>query len=64
MLTEFAVRGINLTRIESRPAKRQQWEYVFFVDFQGHQDDPNVVSALDDLRDHAQFVKVLGSWPE
>jgi chorismate mutase/prephenate dehydratase len=60
----FARRSLNLTRIESRPAKHQQWEYVFFVDFQGHQDDPNVQAGLDELRDHAQFVKVLGSWPD
>jgi chorismate mutase/prephenate dehydratase len=56
--------GLNLTRIESRPSKRQTWEYVFFVDFQGHQDDPPVAAALAKLRGEALFVKVLGSWPE
>lgn len=56
--------GLNLTRIESRPSKRQTWEYVFFVDFQGHQDDPAVAAALDQLRSESLFLKVLGSWPE
>lgn len=63
-LQVMATRGLNLTRIESRPSKRQAWEYVFFVDFQGHQDDPAVSGALDELRQHAQFVRVIGSWPE
>jgi chorismate mutase/prephenate dehydratase len=63
-LQVFARRGLNLTRIESRPSKRQLWEYVFFVEFQGHQDDSDVRAALDDLREHAQFVKILGSWAE
>ncbi|TAK23152.1 MAG: prephenate dehydratase [Chloroflexota bacterium] len=60
----FAARGVNLTRIESRPSKRRIWEYVFFVDFQGHQDDPAVRQALAELGEHAQFIKVLGSWPD
>jgi chorismate mutase/prephenate dehydratase len=56
--------GLNLTRIESRPSKRQTWEYVFFVDFLGHQNDRPVAEALGRLREEALFVKVLGSWPE
>lgn len=60
----FATHGINLTRIESRPSKREVWEYVFFLDFQGHQDDEMVRRALAELADHAQWVKVLGSWPD
>jgi chorismate mutase/prephenate dehydratase len=63
-LQVMARRGLNLTRIESRPSKQQAWEYVFFLDFQGHQDDPVVQGALTELREHAQFVRVLGSWPE
>lgn len=60
----FAEGGINLTRIESRPSKKRVWEYVFFLDFQGHQDDEPVRHALRELGEHAQFVKVLGSWPD
>jgi chorismate mutase/prephenate dehydratase len=60
----FAEHGLNLTRIESRPSKREVWEYVFFLDFQGHKDDPAVERALEELRDVAIFVKVLGSWPD
>jgi chorismate mutase/prephenate dehydratase len=60
----FARRGLNLTRIESRPSKRQPWEYVFFVDFQGHRTDPDAETAISELRERAQFVRVIGSWPE
>lgn len=56
--------GLNLTRIESRPSKRQTWEYVFFVDFLGHQDDPAVAAALAKLNEEALYMRVLGSWPE
>jgi chorismate mutase/prephenate dehydratase len=60
----LADRGLNMTRIESRPVKRQAWQYVFFVDVQGHEADPPVQAAIEDLRHHAPFLKVLGSWPE
>ena len=60
----FASRGLNLSWIESRPSKRQAWEYVLVVDVQGHQEDEEVRAALRELHDHAQFVKVFGSWPE
>ena len=60
----FADNGLNLTRIESRPSKRELWEYVFFLDFQGHKDDAAAVKALDELADVSVFVKVLGSWPD
>jgi chorismate mutase / prephenate dehydratase len=63
-LRVFASRGLNLTWIESRPSRRQAWEYVLVVDVQGHQDDPNMRAALHELHEHAQFVKVFGSWPE
>jgi chorismate mutase/prephenate dehydratase len=63
-LSVFARRGLNLTWIESRPSKRQAWEYVLVLDVQGHQEDENVRGALRELHEHAQFVKVFGSWPE
>jgi chorismate mutase/prephenate dehydratase len=54
---------INMTKIESRPSKRKAWEYYFFIDFDGHLDDPKVKKALAILGEHCNFVKVLGSFP-
>ncbi len=62
-LSHFAQRGINMTRIESRPAKNRPWEYAFFLDFEGHQDDPKVREALAALQENVDFLKVLGSYP-
>lgn len=63
LLMAFKREGINLTKIESRPTKKRAWEYVFFIDLQGHASDPRVKQVLDDLRTHAVFLKVLGSYP-
>jgi chorismate mutase/prephenate dehydratase len=52
-----------MTRIESRPSRRGMWDYVFFVDVEGHQDDPNVQKALTELKEEARLFKVLGSYP-
>ncbi len=62
-LDPFARHGLNLTKIESRPTKRRPWEYVFFVDFEGHQATPPVQAALADVREHCLFLKILGSYP-
>ena len=59
----FAARGINVTKIESRPTKKRAWDYVFFLDVEGHLSDPALASAFDELRHYTQFVKVLGSYP-
>lgn len=60
----FAGQGINLTRIESRPSKRRAWDYVFFVDFEGHHDDPQVAQTLKALCAlPGIFTKILGSYP-
>lgn len=59
----FAARGINLSSIQSRPSRKQAWEYVFFVEFAGHERDRIVQEALTALQDQCLFVKVLGSWP-
>lgn len=58
----FAERGINLTKIESRPIKGRPWEYMFYVDFEGHRDDDICKEAIEDLRGRALFVKILGSY--
>ncbi len=54
---------INLTRIESRPAKGKRWEYVFVTDLEGHREDPEVAQALERLRAFCSTVRVLGSYP-
>jgi chorismate mutase/prephenate dehydratase len=63
ILDPFARRGINLTKIESRPARQRPWDYVMFVDFEGHRDTPAVDAALGDVRGRTLFLKVLGSYP-
>jgi prephenate dehydratase len=62
-LAEFAERGVNLTRIESRPRRRGLGSYMFFVDLVGHADDPPVADAIGSLRGHAVTVRLLGSFP-
>ena len=62
-LGELAVRGINLTKIESRPIRGTPWEYNFFVDFEGHRMDQTSSDALRALESSSTFVKVLGSYP-
>ena len=64
LLQSFKKRGINLTRIESRPSRRGNWSYIFYVDFQGHAADDNVAAALAELEDLAPFYKFLGSYPQ
>jgi prephenate dehydratase len=44
--------------------KEKPWEYVFFIDFEGHATDPHVAQALDEVKEHVLFVKVLGSYPQ
>ncbi len=63
ILQPFAERRLNLTKIESRPTKRRPWEYVNFVDFEGHRDTDDVRAVLDAVTDRCQFLKVLGSYP-
>jgi chorismate mutase / prephenate dehydratase len=63
ILEPLARLGINLTKIESRPAKQRPWEYVMFVDFEGHRDTAPVASALDELGKRTIFLKILGSYP-
>jgi len=58
----FAERGVNLNKLESRPRKGRTWEYVFFVDIDGHVNDPGVSEAITDLVRKASFVKVFGSY--
>jgi chorismate mutase/prephenate dehydratase len=64
MLSPFADNGISMTRIESRPSRRGQWDYVFFVDVDGHREDDNLKRALNELDKVAAQVKILGSYPK
>jgi len=59
----FAERGINLSRIESRPSRRKAWDYLFFIEFAGSETNPVVREVLAGLRDRCAFVKELGSFP-
>jgi chorismate mutase/prephenate dehydratase len=63
-LTPFAEQAVNITRIESRPSRRHPWEYVFFVDLEGHDSDAHVGKALARMRAHVDYLKVLGGYPK
>jgi chorismate mutase/prephenate dehydratase len=63
MLEPFSRHQVNLTKIESRPVKKKAWEYLFFLDAEGHLKDDPVAKALDELRMRAQYLKILGSYP-
>jgi len=63
LLLPFREAGLNLTKIESRPSKRKAWEYIFFVDMEGHIEDRKVKKALDHVREKSLYLKHLGSYP-
>jgi len=63
MLSPMASQGISMTRIESRPSRRATWDYVFFVDIEGHQRDAAVRDVLKELDDNQFLIRVLGSYP-
>jgi prephenate dehydratase len=62
-LAELADRGVNLTRIESRPRKQGLGRYMFFADMEGRDSEPHVGEALAGLRGHVEVLRVLGSYP-
>ena len=63
LIEPLARHGVSMKRFESRPARQGTWEYYFYVDILGHQNDPPVAAALAELRQQAAFYKVLGSYP-
>lgn len=63
LLSPLATHGVSMTRLESRPARTALWEYVFFVDIEGHQSNPQVALALETMKKNSQFFKCLGSYP-
>ena len=63
VLKQFAERGINLTKIQSRPAPGEAWAYIFFAEVMGHTTDRALVTAVEEIRRQTKFFKVLGSYP-
>jgi len=63
LLEPLSRNGISMTRIESRPSRRRKWDYVFFIDIEGHAEETNVAAALADLKKRASLFRVLGSYP-
>jgi chorismate mutase/prephenate dehydratase len=63
LLLPLAEANVSMTRLESRPARHTLWDYVFFVDIDGHREEPKVAKALAELKQRAAFLKVLGSYP-
>ncbi len=62
ILKQFAERGVNLTKIQSRPTPGESWQYLFFIEVQGHPTDRAIIGALEDVRRLSKFFKVLGSY--
>jgi chorismate mutase/prephenate dehydratase len=63
LLRPFASHGLNMTKIESRPSRRKAWEYIFFVDIEGHMAEDRVSKAVEEIKGRCLFLKVLGSYP-
>jgi chorismate mutase/prephenate dehydratase len=63
LLAPFAAAGISMSKFESRPSRQGLWEYLFFIDIEGHQEDARIVAVLNEMKAQAAFVKVLGSYP-
>ncbi|MGD8566851.1 MAG: prephenate dehydratase [Gammaproteobacteria bacterium] len=64
LLQPFASNNISMSRIESRPSRMTMWDYVFFIDIEGHKNDAQVAKALDELEQEAAMLKILGSYPK
>lgn len=64
LLAILADHGVNMVKLESRPARHGLWDYVFYIDIDGHRDDEHVAVALDLLQKQAAFVKIIGSYPK
>ena len=63
IIKKFYEKNVNLTKIESRPKKETSWEYNFYVDFEGHQENPEILKLIDELKEQTTFMKILGSYP-
>jgi chorismate mutase/prephenate dehydratase len=63
ILRPFASKGLNLSKIQSRPSPGKDWEYVFFADFDGHMEDPKAKWVMKKIKSQTSFLKSLGSYP-
>jgi len=63
LLLPLSTAGVSMCRLESRPARNALWEYVFYVDIEGHRDEPAIKAALEKLAGYAAYLKILGSYP-
>jgi chorismate mutase/prephenate dehydratase len=64
LLLPLAEHGVSMTRIESRPSRRRKWDYVFFIDIEGHAEEEPVANALAQLEKDASLFRVLGAYPK
>tara|TARA_B100001057_G_scaffold500258_2_gene614343 strand:+ start:4692 stop:5546 length:855 start_codon:yes stop_codon:yes gene_type:complete len=64
LLKPLADHGVSMTRIESRPSKKKKWEYVFFIDLEGHANEPHISKALLKLKNNSSLFKILGAYPK
>ena len=64
LLEPFYREGVSLTRIDSRPSRTETWTYVFFVEFEGNQEDKKIRGILTELEEHSVVLKILGSYPQ
>jgi chorismate mutase/prephenate dehydratase len=64
VINVFAENGVNLTHIDKRPSQRVNWEYIFFIDAEGHEEEPAIRHALEEARRHCLHLSVLGSFPK
>lgn len=64
LIEPFTRAGVSMSKFESRPSRSGLWEYLFFIDIEGHAGDDNVAAALAELRERTGFVKVIGSYPQ
>jgi chorismate mutase/prephenate dehydratase len=63
ILVPFRKYRVNLSKIESRPSKKRAWDYYFFIDLEGHKDQPKIKKTLAELEERSKFLKILGSYP-
>ena len=64
LLQPFATHGVSMTRIESRPSRRQNWDYVFFIDLEGHAEEPPLKEALAELEEGSSLFRLVGAYPK
>jgi chorismate mutase/prephenate dehydratase len=64
LLEPFRDAGVSLTRIDTRPSKTEKWAYVFFIEFEGHMQDPVIAGVMQGLEEHSILLKPLGSYPK